>query len=222
MMMAEKSIGAQLLDATKIGKKRPRESMDDYKKRLLSACDDLTDDVYEKLSTDAQDFLTMAVKIWNTPEGEEFEAEDGEKYPGGIFPDVPGLEAASEQKLSKAKDKDEEPPPTAKAKAKDEESTERRGRGRPAGSTNKPKSNGEARAKSSERKPRQINRDGGVYKIKEQVLRDLEADVPTIQKRVKDTGVDVSTSTVQGIRSDFIHSLRVLQDKNHLKDLELE
>lgn len=239
-----KTVGEELLSATGIGKKRPRESMADYQKRLFQACDDLTDDKFDSLSTQAQTYINVGIIISSlstdaaevTIEGKPYKnGEDvtflgqeyewgeeldfeGKKYEWGSLIDIPGLEAASEQKLFKSK---EDKP----AKEEQEEVfAEKRGRGRPAGVSNKPKGNGEARSTkaSGERKPREINRSGGVYKIKEMVLKDFKADNNAIREKLAKEDVNVSLSTVQGIRSDFLHSLRVLQDKGKLTDLSLD
>lgn len=235
---AEKSIGEELLAASGIGKKRPRETMVDYQKRLFQECDALSDEKFESLSTPAQNYLNAGIiihaisvedeevsigdKTYKNGQDIEFLDQEyewgepldfeGKKYEWGALIEIPGLVEGSEQRLSKAKDGEEKEAPP-----------EKRGRGRPAGVSNKPKENGGAKGvkASGERKPREINRTGGVYKIKEAVLKDLSATNDEIRKKLADAGVEVSITTVQGIRSDFLHSLRVLDDKGKLQGVSL-
>lgn len=96
----------------------------------------------------------------------------------------------------------------AKAKSDDDDEDEK--------PKKKAKSKTEAKA---DRKPRSINREGAVYKIKEAVLKNVTATAEEIYETLVEDDIKVTKSTVQGIRSDFLNSMHVLYHHKKLGEV---
>ena len=215
-----------LLEASGVTKGKG-ESTEKFKTKLFQAVDDLPDAKFEAMPTATQEFFNEAIRAMGGKDGHD----------KGTLLTIPGYDDEEKDEPKKAsgreriRDEEEEQTETAPAS---------RGRGRPAKVKAEPekavakgaagKANGKGtpakkaaatKADPKERKPREINRTGSVYKIKEAILKKPSASAKEIHELLVDKlGDDAPTqSTVQGIRSDFIHSMHVLNDKGKLGDV---
>ena len=222
---AKQSIFEVLTEATDISRKN-RESADDFKVRLMEAASEMPDDKYNDLPAEVTDCVSDWLRAYN--------GKDGHKK--GTVLAIPGFEedepkaepkARGRERVTRDEEEDaaEEKAPArrgrpAKAKEEDPEEKPAAKRGRPAAA----KANGKAPAKAAareraapkERKQRETNRSGSVYKIKEFLIKKPNASVDDVLDAMASAKVACKQSTVTGIRSDFLNSLRVLADKGKL------
>lgn len=264
MAKSKKSIFEYLLEAAGIKQNR-NESDEKFKQRLLSAVDDLEDDVFEKLPNEAQEFYMKALRAWNGEDGhkegtllafpgfddaEPASKEEPAPKRGRAAKPEPdpeedaGEEADEEQEAEEAEEAEADPeeetqpkrgrerlrekePVAAKSKANGKSAPAKGAKetakpGRPAlrqskAEEAKPAAKAKAPPKAA-RKPREINRTGSIWAIKEELIKDPSASTSDILDRLTKRKIETKESTVTGIRSDFLHSLHVLQDKGLLSD----
>lgn len=230
---AKKSIFDVLLEATDV-KRKNRESADDFKVRLMEAASEMPDDKYNDLPAEVADCVSDWLRAYNGKDGHD---KNTVLEIPGFKEDAPAKGKAKEEepkrgrereRVTRDEEEEEAEKPKRGRKAKDAEEEEDKPaakRGRPAAAA---KANGKAKAEPKkaaakadrgERKPRETNRSGSVYKIKEFLIKKPKATVSDVVDAMESAGIECKESTIIGIRSDFRNSLQILNDKGKLQGM---
>lgn len=179
-------------------KRKDGESNDAYRKRLLRLADKLSDAAYEKLSDDAQSWISDAVKA------------SKKEQP---LPAFPGEAAADEDddrsaKKPAAKTAGKASAPAAKAAPKKATAPEK---------ASKP----EKDAKPAPKKAAEKKGPGLSTRLKQLLIK--KPNMPTVDllEKLQGEGFDTTHGSVMSLRSDFRHSLKTLQDAGKLEGIEI-
>jgi hypothetical protein len=192
--VAESPIEQELCGLVDI-QQNAEESRQKFLKRLIGKIDKVPDADWEKLSTQAQKWHGDAIKA----------IDAGEDVPD--FPDIEERPVASTRTRSSAAAEEEEAP------------RKKKGAGNGAATQKDPAPKKEA-AKKDEPAPKKEaapKKPSALTEIKKMILANPKIDPAGIAEGLTKKGLTASSSTIQTVRADMRHTLRVLVDAGKLE-----
>lgn len=208
----------ELQKVTKIKPNR-NESRADYLGRLVQAIDGLSDEGWDELSKSAQKWANQATKAYEAskpikdfPDAEEAESDpaDAEEKDEQDAAGAESQQEAGDEDVEAEDEAEAEAPVSKSSKEKAVTSVSKAKKATTAKS--KSKSNGSAEAAA----PKKLGT-GAPTIIKQLLLKNASMSKEDLLTALKKKNIKVSDLTAGTIRSDFRHSLRVLQDADMLK-----
>jgi hypothetical protein len=225
------SIETELQKAT--GKKpSSKEERMKYVERLVLASQDLSDTDWESLSSPAQKWVNENAKAYKAgkdltdlPTGDD---DDGDKKANGKAKDDDKPARSARGRKAAAKDEDDEKvkdDDEAKSKDDDEKPAKAaRGRKSKEEDDEKPAAKKTGSGKSDDKedddkKPAKkassgaVKGDGVKVRIKKMLLKDPDMKADVLFDKLREDGEAPSRMTVNGIRAEFRHTLRLLKEQ---------
>lgn len=201
----------ELLDAAGISQKKG-EDRQKFLGRLRDVIAKVDEEKWDDLSPEAQGWYTAATK-----------ADEDEKPMPEIDDDQAAETEADSEQEGETEEKDE---PVSDKKVK-KDSKESKPKAEKVIKVEKPAAKKEpAKAekpkKEAAEKPKKAGKKGGgkIVAMKKVMLKNLKAKPADLAAKLDAAGIEVTTSTMNTVRSDFLSSIRVLQDAGLLtKDL---
>lgn len=209
--MPTSDIETELLKTTDL-KPKKKEDRQAFLHRLVDAVQDLDDDDWKGLSTEAQSWVNAGASAIKD-EGDEAEIND---FPDFITTDEEESENEAQEAAEHAESDDDEEESDV-ADDEDKPTTKKKS-SKPAKAEKAP-----AKAAKPEKKAATGPKAGGIkVQIKKLVLKKPSISVEELIEKLGNAGTKPSKLTVSAIRSEFRHSLFVLRDAGALSgDIDL-
>lgn len=183
---------------------RPQKNEDrqQYLDRVVERVNETSDDDWERLTEEAQQWFNKAVKPWAARKD---------------IPDFPDAEQEQEDDEENHSELPEESEDTMASKTK----TKKRATGKKKVASTKSASGAVRKKKVSGTAPKVqtgVLGPSGASVIKRAMLRNMRATPEELQKALRKEGRELSPVRLALVRSDFRHSIRLLQEEGKLKD----
>lgn len=203
----------ELLDAAGISQKKG-EDRQKFLGRLRDVIAKVDEEKWDDLSPEAQGWYTAATKA-DEDEKPMPEIDDDQATETEADSEQEGETEEKDEPVSDKKVKKDSKEFKPKAKAEKVTKVEKPAAKKEAAKVEKPK-------KEAAENPKKAGKKGGgkIVAMKKVMLKNLKAKPADLAAKLDAAGIEVTTSTMNTVRSDFLSSIRVLQDAGLLtKDL---